>query len=226
VTVYHVPGDDKAQQAQKLAGRGNVTLLAWEFAEAGADVTWEALPEGQEAVFYLLDGRADPVDQLELLSKWLPKQPVMLGRILTVVACALLHRHAELAGWFDACIHFSDVAILHQREGVPERFLREFQKQYEKACYPCLFVMTRKGRIANPGLVLEPQARRLSLVFDELEPLEDLELDEDRLPEEPFSLEGKVDPWFERYPNGARRRALADIREYLSGEARDGGEDT
>jgi hypothetical protein len=56
----------------------------------------------------------------------------------------------------------------------------------------------------------------MSLVFDELDPLDTLDLDEDDLPEEPFTLESKPDPYFERGLTGQRRLPVPDVNRYLA----------
>jgi hypothetical protein len=41
-----------------------------------------------------------------------------------------------------------------------------------------------------------------------------MEFDEDNLPDEPFDLVVKPDPYFERLPSGVRRLQIPDIREF------------
>ena len=80
--------------------------------------------------------------------------------------------------WFEACIHFSDIVLLNRREGVDNRWLRDFEAKYKKACNPARFLLLKRGRVANPPDVLDPQARRLSLYFDELIPIDEDEFDD------------------------------------------------
>ena len=213
VAVYSSPNEPRDEADTRLEARPNLTRLSWQFTGEGLD--WDPLPDGQRAVFLIIDGTANPVDQLELLARWLPRQPLALARILAVLHCQLLAEHPELEDWFDALIHFADVVVLNRREEVSQKFIRDYQARFEKACYPALFEMPKKGRIRNPAAVLEPQARRISLAFDQLDPIEDLDLDEDSLPEEPFNLEGKPDPWFARRENGARVKPLPNIKDFL-----------
>jgi len=124
------------------------------------------LPEGATHVFFVTDGRINPVDQIEQLHVWIAAVGAELGRIITVVNCRLAEQHAALLAWYEACIHFSDIALLHQREGVANKWMSEFQTHFKKLYYPCLFEVVKAGRVKNPLIVLDPQARRMSHLFD------------------------------------------------------------
>ena len=124
------------------------------------------LPEGATHVFFVTDGRINPVDQIEQLHVWIAAVGAELGRIITVVNCRLAEQHAALLAWYEACIHFSDIALLHQREGVANRWMSEFQTHFKKLYYPCLFEVVKAGCVKNPLIVLDPQARRMSHLFD------------------------------------------------------------
>ncbi|MCH8474409.1 MAG: hypothetical protein LAT55_04180 [Opitutales bacterium] len=138
----------------------------------------------------------DPRDLLEKLPTLLDAQGLSLGRILTSVNCQLLHANESLRPWFEACIHFSDYVFLANRNGVPDKWVREYQKHFEKECYPCHFELLRKTGVKNPALVLHPEARRLSHFFD-VSPdeirqnLDDLP---DDLPEIVYEGEDQEDP--------------------------------
>ncbi len=76
--------------------------------------------------------------------------------------------------------------------------------------------MLKEGRpVDNPAFLLHPEARRLSLIFDELDACDFLELDEDNLPEEPFDLSIPADPYLVRLANGDYAIKLPDINEFL-----------
>lgn len=123
-------------------------------------------PENATHVFFVTDGRTNPVDQIEQLHAWIATVGGELGRIITVVNCRLAEQHAALLAWYEACIHFSDIALLHQREGVANKWMSEFQTHFKKLYYPCLFEVVKAGRVKNPIVVLDPQARRMSHLFD------------------------------------------------------------
>ena len=52
------------------------------------------------------------------------------------------------------------------------------------------------------------------MLFDEYDPVDELDLDEDNLPDEPFSLERKPDPYLERLQNGLRKNPVRDVSEF------------
>ncbi|MFH1496311.1 MAG: hypothetical protein ABII82_00665 [Verrucomicrobiota bacterium] len=186
------------------------------------------LPAEATHVFLLLNGRENPVDQIEALAAWLPNAACELARVLCVVDCTLAEKHADLLAWYDACIHFSDVVLLGRREGVANKWMSDFRRRYAEQRMPCLFEMIKAGRVKNPALLLDPEARRLSHVFDaddwagislhdveigtgdgeeDGEALSAEELDPDDMPE--------VDPYFERKPGGYRVRTLPQITRFL-----------
>ncbi len=191
----------------------SVEIFSWKFDERG---NVEAAETNAENVIFLSDGEDDPVDQIEAFSNLLKKKPSWeLARIATIVDCALAENVPESADWFKACIHFSDVVLLANRENVSNLWLKNFQKTYEKECFPCLFVLVKKFRVENPALVLDETPRRMTMIFDEQDPIEDLEFDEKNLPEEPFDLVPEPDKYLETTDSGTRKIAIPKTNEIL-----------
>lgn len=198
---------------------------------------WKGLDVGlsfdasKEVVFIVADGMGDPADFVEAFFYWLKKMDYDLGRIVTVADCARICGEKQLLLWYDCCIHFSDVVLLNNRTDVPNKWIDGFKDRYLKQYYPCLFELVKKGRLANPSLILEPQARRISKLFDDPEEFEFLEeafeteveiededgqagSDEDD--EEPFDGgDPDKDPFLARMVNGRREKTLPDIARLL-----------
>jgi hypothetical protein len=185
-----------------------------------------AVPAGADRVFFVVEGRRNPVDQLEAFKLWLPGQGLELGRVICIVDCAFASAHPQLQPWFDACIHFSDVVLLNHRDLVPNKWLSDFQARYKDQCFPCLFEFVKKGRVHNPRLILEPLALRISHAFDAEpdwvildEDGEELEADaEDEggaEGEEEVELVAKEDPYFVRWSSGRREKELPNLEKYL-----------
>ncbi len=168
-----------------------------------------------EAVFFLTDGRASVIDQIEAFPAWLSSHGWELARILLVVDCTLAAAHPQVTEWHDACVHFSDVVLLNRREALSLKWAEQYQKKYAALRYPCLFIPVKKGRVDNSLLVLFPEPRRMSLTFDDIDPVDELDLDEENLPEEPFTLENKVDPYFEKLLSGHRCKQVPDVNAFL-----------
>lgn len=217
-------------------------VARWTWREGAIDAS---LPPGATHVFFVTDGRQSPIDQLEALQKWLTAVQAEVGRVLTVVDCQLAEKHAALVAWYEACIHFSDVALLNKREGVANKWMSDFQLRFKEQCFPCLFEMIKNGRVKNPLVILDPQARRMSHIFDIDEwtglDLEGVEFgtegeDEPEADEEPTGKaenarkkkgnvnespaddddwKPEVEPYFEMLPNGRRAKELPDISKYL-----------
>ena len=173
--------------------------------------------DGATHVFLIADGRRNPVDQIEAVQAWLPASGGELARILCVIHCGLASRHHALLAWYDACVNFADVVLFNRREGVANKWLSDFQARYASQFLPCLFEFVKQGQVKNPAVVLEPQARRLSHVFDEElnwevsgTPEEDAEGDEE------VEAHPEVDPYLERLPSGRRAKELPDLAKYLA----------
>ena len=196
-------------------------VARWVWTQAGSI---EAdLPEGATHIFFVTDGRRSPVDQMEAFKAWVEMKPVELGRVLTVINCQLAAQHPSLRGWYEACVHFSDVALLNRREGVENKWLSDFRGFFDDQFVPCLFEFVKGGRVKNPALILDPQARRMTHVFDdELEWLVvDAEGSEDDGSDAEIGVEEEVqvareeEPYFVRDAAGRRAKRIVEIAEFL-----------
>lgn len=195
-----------------------------------ADSPIEEFCPTADVVFYVVEDGRNPVDAIEQIHAFLAGSPFVLGRILTTVNVALLHQHSRLRPWYEACIHFSDYVFLANRDGVSDKWIREYQMHFTKECLPCLVELLRKTGVKHPALVLEPETRRLSQYFDEDSPLtpppppETLSPDwpaieyEDELSaddEEEEDEEDGMDPYLKRTVAGRREIVLPDIRSFF-----------
>jgi len=175
-------------------------------------------------VFFVTDGRRNPVDQVEAFKTWLESQRGELARVICVVHVQLAEKNPPLLAWFEACVHFADVVLLNQREGVDNKWLSDFLAHFKKQYYPCLFEMVKDGRVKNPALLLEPQARRMSHVFDEEQNWiftnaagDEIDEQEETGDDDDDEIEAKPeeDPYFARYNGGRRVKEIPDIAKFL-----------
>jgi hypothetical protein len=132
-----------------------------------------------------------------------------------------LAAHPKASAWFEACIHFSDVVLLNRREGVGNKWIRDFQERHRKAALPAVFGFVKKGKVENPAALLFPEARRLTKIFDRpesgtfVDEIPEMVIEEGGdLGPDPDAEDG-VDPYLERYEQGERRMRLPDIRNFL-----------
>lgn len=224
----YLPAGEPVQAADESTGAGTVSRLGWD--SAHQLLVGDAPPAEATHVFVVLDGCVDPVDQLEAIKPWLAAHALAVTQVFTVVHCALIEKHPALAVWHDACIHFSDAALLNRREGVANKWLSEFRRRYDDQCMPCLFEFVKAGKVRNPVMLLDGAARRLSQYFDASEwdglNLDDVEIgeseDEDGENMRPLDKsqldpddQPPVDPWLERDATGRRHKPLPDVRKYL-----------
>jgi hypothetical protein len=181
------------------------------------------LPGEATHVFFVTDGRSNPVDQLEVSKAWLEAQGAELGRILCVVNCQLAEKHPPLLAWFEACVHFSDVVLLTRREGVANKWLSDFRAHFDGQFYPCLFELVKGGRVKNPALILDPLARRMTHAFDAEQDWiftdsegEEIEEDEESAGDEEVEVTAEVEPYFVRDAALRREKKIPDIAKYLT----------
>jgi hypothetical protein len=183
------------------------------------------LPKDVSHVFFVSDGRGNPVEQTEVFKAWLDAQGGEIARVLTVVNCQLAEKNPPLLAWYEACVHFSDVILLTRREGVANKWLSGFLGHFEKQFYPSLFELVKGGKVKNPALVLDPLARRMSHVFDAEQDwvftdAEGKEIDEEEETEGDEEVEAtpEEDPYFVRDAAGRRAKRIPDIAKFLDGK--------
>jgi hypothetical protein len=198
---------------------GAVTKWTWDTDGIIAAI----LPDGTETAVFITDGHLSPIDQVEALKPWILGQGAELGRIMVVVDCKLAFAHPPLMAWYEACIHFADVVLLNHRDGIPNKWISDFQEKFAKLYYPCLFEFVKDGHVKNPALLLSPVPRRMTHYFEEDqewivlnedgEEEDEDDIDEDS--EEEVEMVQVEDPYFVRRLGGRREKEIPDIRKFL-----------
>ncbi|MBQ6534172.1 MAG: hypothetical protein IJI37_03300 [Opitutales bacterium] len=164
-------------------------------------------------VFYIADSTKNLADEIEEFKKTVDCGKIRLARIWGVLDCAAVVRHKkECMPYADALAHFSDCLLLSRRSGVPNREVEDVKLRYEKLRYPMMVEYVDKNfRVSRPMELLVDEARRISMLFDDIDPVDELDIDGDDIPVEPFDLARKPDPYIERLAGGARAKAVPDI---------------
>ncbi|AWI09934.1 hypothetical protein [Ereboglobus luteus] len=184
---------------------------------------------GRTHVFFVTDGRRNPIDQIEALKPWLTEAGGELARVVCVVNCQLAEQNRSLMTWYDACIHFSDIVLLARRDGVTNKWVSDFQARYKNKFYPCLFEFVKDGRVRNPSLVLEPEARRMSHYFEEAdyelagggdieEGIDDDDKPRKRQSDEEIEVTEQLDEYLARRAGGRRVKEIPDIAKFLDAD--------
>jgi hypothetical protein len=204
---------------QSLENIPNSSVVRYSL-ESGQFVFNDFPAETPDRIFWLLQGNENPIDQLEALKSWLEEKRWILTRIISVVSARMLDQHPKLKIYYEACVYYSDMVLLNQREGVPPDWSQKFTARYEKERYPCLFESVRNNRVKNPAVLLDPMPRRLSQYFDSLEDLASQEqhggfdwIEEDDESMEEDDIETPTDPYMERNLGGDRKIKLPNLRE-------------
>lgn len=208
VLYFRPEGEAASPFDEQLEAIDTVSIVDWKLSDA--KVTHGEISAAPEKIIFLAPGNSDPADAAEAVKTWTELNNCQMARVITVVHCAFLSENSAAQAWFDACIHFSDIVLLNRREDVNNKWVRAFEMGYQKQFSPARFIMVKKGRVANPLEVLEPEARRLSLYFDELIPIEDDEFEDDEQPEDT-----KPDKYIERLESGQRAYRVPDIQKLL-----------
>lgn len=198
--------EDEPPSKSGLAELENVEILT--YAEL-SDIA-EKIPQEAQCAFVIADARKNLADSVEEFKALADSGMLRLVRIWSVVDCAMRMREgAKMAPYFDALSHFADCVVLGNRAGVPDISVKELTDTFKKQCKPHLVVFADKfGRVKNPLELTIDETRRISMLFDDFDPVDELDIDEDNLPDEPFSLERKPDPYLERLLGGHRKIAL------------------
>ncbi len=207
--LFHSAGDAEEVAADFLVKHREVAVGAYGLAEGR--LSFE-VPEDTDLAFVVADGLADPSDMVEAFHAWLPEGGCELARVITVLHCELALGNKATFEWFECCIHFSDVVLLARREKVGNKDMKVFLDRYEEACFPCLWEYVKKGRVGNPSLVLDTQARRISRIFDVPEVFEDEDEEEW---EEDIAGDVTKDPYLKTASGGKRVKELPDIGAFL-----------
>lgn len=208
VLYFRPRGESSSPRDDQIEALDNVNVVDWELSQG--KIKHGPITAAPEKVIFLAPGISNPAEVAEALKTWISHNDCELGRIITVVHCSFLSEENKSRGWFNACIHFSDVVLLARRESVDNKWLKDFETRYRKECFPCLFELVSRGKAKNPVAVLEPEARRISLYFDELVPIEEDEFEDGEQPEDI-----RPDPYVERNESGQHTRPIVDISKLL-----------
>ncbi len=169
-----------------------------------------ALDGSADVCFLMADPSVNLADFIEAFKPLTDYGVLRLVRVIGVFDCALYSENFDkVSAYYDAVAHFSDCVILANRSGVEGKYVSAIKKRYDDKYMPLVFQFALKdGKVESPVELLVDEARRISQIFDDYDALDDLELDEDTLPTEPFDITKKADIYLERDDFGQRKIAI------------------
>lgn len=213
VVVFVSENEPECACAQQLAACAQVV----QYNSADAPEKTAALAPDTDAVLFVADSSENVADSVENFKRIVDAGKIRLARIWSVADCKVATEFPkQTAPFFEALSHFADCLMLSRRSGVSNAAVNEFVAPFKKQCKPHLIeYMDKFDRVANPMEIVVEQARRISMLFDEYDPVDELDLDEDNLPEEPFDLQRKPDPYLDTLPNGCRKNPIPDISKFV-----------
>ena len=183
-----------------LESLSQINTVSWSLDEA--KIKHDSISVNPESIFFVAPSSINLADVIEGLKGWLSKNDCQLTRVITVVNCKALSENKSHNKWYEAAIHFSDMVLLNRREGVGEKWIKDFVTGKKKQFHPTRFELVKKDRVNNPIDVLDSQTYRTSLYFDDLISIEEDEF-EDLCPEDK-----KMDRYVERLENGKRNKPI------------------
>lgn len=209
VLYFRPDGEVASSFDEQLEALENVSVVSWQL--KNGKVHHGKLSAAPQKIIFLAPGTSDPADCAEALKQWSEHNQCRVARILTVLHCHFLSEQSAARPWFDACIHFSDIVLLNRREEAGNKWVKDFEAGFKKERCPARFIFVKKGRVTNPAEVLDPEARRVSLYFDELIPIEDDEFEDEHQPDDL-----KPDRYIERLESGQRAKPIPPITKFLA----------
>ena len=217
VKVFLSENENTSTDDEILGGFANVEVVKY----ASADDAFEKLVSLDETstdvVLYIANSTQNLADEIENFKSVVDTGKINLVRVWSIIDCKMYEMFGKkVASFVEALSHFADCVMLSQRSGVANATVNEIVSHFNKQYKPHIIVyMDKFNRVANTFELTIDEARRISMLFDEYDPVDDLDLDEDNLPEEPFSLERKPDPYLEKYQNGQRKNPIPDVSEFV-----------
>lgn len=157
--VLYFPEDS----GPSLSGPSETWML-----DAGGTLTLPASAQEQETIFLLSNPSADPRPLLEGLARNREAPSSLeLGRIFTIADCKQLSERPELKAFYELCLHFSDVFLLGNRNGVSKKWVQGYIDQLKKLAIPTRIEYLKAGdKLERVSEFLYPEARRVSQIFD------------------------------------------------------------
>ena len=208
ILVIDTPGSDSDLIIQDLAD--NCNLVNHKVITAGeplGSVEFEAT-----ALFFKLAHNRELLDQIEAFRNYIESHDLSVNRVLAILNSKMVKEQENLAQWFEAAIHFSDYVLLTRIKEVPHDFVQKFKQIFEEEkCYPCLFEGIKDTKVKNPQLALDKEPRRMTHIFDDIDVFDEMDLDEDNLPDKPFVIERNTDPFLKINDEGKRLIILPKI---------------
>jgi len=206
-------------EATAYLKKDNAQIIQWDLNENNQIFEQIENPLTADRLFFFTHAETDLINQIEAFKNYLGKHNWKLTRALAFIDCRLLYQHDVLKGWFEALIHFSDYVLLTHYEKIPNKWIDDYIKSFEKKHFPCLFEKLKNHTVKNPQLTLDPEPLRITQAFEEQSQWEKMAIEYES--EEPlYDPDGEEsfiheDPYFERREDGSRKIKLPEIGNHL-----------
>ncbi|MBO5255767.1 MAG: hypothetical protein J6B07_08105 [Opitutales bacterium] len=212
LSTSELPCDDD----EKLDALENVEIIKYLSLNDAFEKLVSLDESSTDIILFVASSRQSIADEVENFKSVVDTGKIRLARIWGIIDCKMYEMFAKkVEGFVEAVSHFSDCVLLSQRSGVPNSVVNELIANFNKQCKPHLIVlMDKHNSVQNTFEITIEETRRISMLFDEYDPADELDLDEENLPEEPFSLERKPDPYLEKLQDGHRKKTIPNVFEF------------
>lgn len=216
--VFVAADENPSDFDKRIASAPNAGIVKYS-GQVDAAAKIAALDESKiTSVIFVAASSENLADSVENFKHIVDEGKIRLARIWSVLDCGMLKLFPnETYPYADALSHFADCLLLSRRSCLSNREVNDIRLRYEKMCRPHTIELVDKNfQVSNPIELMIEEARRITMLFDDFDPIDDLDLDGENLPEEPFSLERKTDPYMAKLPNGQRQKPIPDVSEYAA----------
>ena len=214
VAVFISENETTSDDDTLLASLENVSVV--KYSTNTEEKIAELANNGTEVVIFVADSSKNLADEIENFKALTELGVIHLARIWAVVDCKMLEMFPKkVEGYINAMSHFADCMLFAQRSGVANSVVKDLTSRLQKECKPHLLIyVDKRNMVKNPIELTIEETRRISMLFDEYDLEDELDIDEENLPEEPFSLERKPDPYLEKLQNGVRKNPIPNVVEF------------
>ncbi len=191
----------------------NATVYIYEDSDDARDFI--ANEQNATYLFYVANPAENLADEMEFAKNLSEYQLIRMVRVLGFVDSKLYaNKWNDVENYYDALSHFSDCLMLSNRSNLQNNHIEAIKKRYEKMYRPHrVYFVDKNYRTPDINFLMIDEARRMTFLFDDNDAIDDLDLDEDSLPVEPFDLKKKEDEYLVRIETGVRAKAIDNIFE-------------
>jgi hypothetical protein len=138
-------------------------------------------------------------------------------KIISIIDGHYFDDHHE--NLLDAMAYFADILLIDNNPEIERDRLKKFSEHCkQKECYPLPIKILSQHSVENIPELLADQPRRMTLIFDDLDPLDFI--DEEMVGTTPFTIPtlAQRDRYLEKDEHGQYCRPIESLKKILNGQ--------